>query len=39
MCYLVFISHGLHWHFVKIALSDYAIILHMVDEKLKTRGD
>ena len=26
MCYIVFISHSLHWRYIKIALGDYVII-------------
>ena len=25
MCYIVFISHSLHWRYVKIALQEYVI--------------
>ena len=27
MCYIVFISHSLHWLYIKIALQEYVIIL------------
>ena len=26
MCYIVFISHSLYWHYIKIALQEYVII-------------
>ena len=26
MCCIVFISHSLHWHYIKIALQEYVII-------------
>ena len=26
MCYIVFISHSLHWHYIKTALQEYVII-------------
>ena len=25
MCYIVFISHSLHWRYIKIALQEYVI--------------
>ena len=25
MCYIVFISHSLHWHYIKTALQEYVI--------------
>ena len=25
MCYIVFISQSLHWHYIKIALQEYVI--------------
>ena len=26
MCYIVFISHSLHWRYIKIALQEYVMI-------------
>ena len=26
MCYIVFITHGLHWRYIKTALQEYVII-------------
>ena len=39
MCYIVFIGHSLHWHYIKIALRKYVINnvisgklnLHLID--------
>ena len=30
MCYIVFISHSLHWRYIKIALRKYVIMLIIV---------
>ena len=29
MCYIVFISHSLHWRYIKIALRKYVITFHI----------
>ena len=34
MCYIVFISHSLHWRYIKIALRKYVIIVDI--DKVRT---
>ena len=30
ICYIVFISHSLHWHYIKTALHEYVITLYKI---------
>ena len=30
MCYIVFISHSLHWRYIKIALQEYVINIFII---------
>ena len=38
MCYIVFISHSLHWRYIKIALQEYVKNVYTGDIMHSLRG-
>ena len=39
MCYIAFIGHSLHWHYINTALQEYVIMLNKAAEELPSESD